>query len=105
VVAAVHAVPAAGQAVEAAPGAAHVRAGTGLGDQDALDPQLVDGALDGLLGHAEHLGHRRDRRQPLAGLPVPAADALLELRGDLPVRKLGGARIDRHGRTLQTLGS
>jgi hypothetical protein len=97
VVAAVGAVAAAGEPVEPAPRAADVGAGAGLGDQDALDPQLVDGALHGLLGDAEQLRHRGDRRQALAGLPVAAADALLELGGDLPVRELGGAGIDRHG--------
>jgi hypothetical protein len=96
VVAAVGPVPAAGQPVEPAAGAAHVRTAAGFGDQDALDPQLVDGALDGLFGHAEHLGHRRDGRQPLARLPVAAADPLAELAGDLPVRELGGAGVDRH---------
>ena len=92
VVAAEAAVPAPGEAVESAPGAPDVRTGAGFGDQDALDPQLVDGALHGLLGDAEHLGDGRDGRQPLARPPVAAADLGLELRGDLPVRELGRAR-------------
>jgi hypothetical protein len=96
VVAAVRTVAAPGQAVQAAAGAAYVRTGTRFGDQDALDPQLVDGALDGLFGDAEHLGHGRDGRQALAGLPVAAADAFAQLGGDLPVRELGGAGVDRH---------
>ena len=100
VVAAEAAVPASGEAVEAAAGAPDVRTGAGFGDQDALDPQLVDGALHGLLGDAEHLGDGRDGRQPLARPPVAAADLGLELRGDLPVRELGGPGIDLHTRLL-----
>jgi hypothetical protein len=100
VVAAVHPVPAAGQAVEAAAGAADVRAGAGLRNQDALDAELVDGALDGLLGHPEHLRHGRDGGQPLTRLPVTAPDAFAQLSGDLPVWKLGGARVNRHGMPL-----
>src|SRR6185369_2091714 len=96
---AVGSVAAAGQPVEPATGAADVGARARLGDQDALDAELVDRTLNGLFGDAEQLRHGRDGRQPLAGLPVAAPDPLAELGGDLPVRELGSAGIDRHARS------
>ncbi|BCJ62913.1 hypothetical protein Jiend_63350 [Micromonospora endophytica] len=100
VVAAEAAVAAPGEAVEPPAGSTHVRTGAGFGDQDALDPQLVDGALHGLFRHPEHLRDGRDGRQPFARRPVAAPDLRLELRGDLAMWKLGGTRIDRHAHLL-----
>src|SRR5690606_37434421 len=74
VVAVLGAVAAAGEPVEPAAGAADVRAGARLGEQDALDPELVDRALDGLLGDPEGLRDRGDGGQPFTGGPVTAAD-------------------------------
>src|SRR5262249_12600302 len=88
------AVAAAGEPVELASGPAHVCARAGLSDQDALDAQLVDRALDGLLGDAVHARDRRDRRQALAWCPVTAADLGADLCRDLPMWVLGRSWID-----------
>ncbi len=93
-------VPTAREAVEPAARAADVRTAARSGDQHALDAELVDRPLDGLLSDGVRLGQCRNGRQPLARAPFTGADPLPQRGGDLPVRMLSGAWVDRHGINL-----
>ena len=89
-------VPGAGEPVEPAPGAPGVRAGAGPGDQQALDPELVDGALHGLLGHPVLVARAGMDGSRSPGRPLAGPQALPQRGRDLAVGHLGQPRVHAH---------